>query len=145
MTFFINNLILGQTDSSSDSTCGVFGIACSIDGAPEKSMLKTILLANHSNKTQLLKWISSDDPQDQIHGYIGLYLMMRNSFHLSNAEKKQMKKVENSEIYVEYCSGCDYGKKEKINVLLAKKRLKGFYSWYKNFGWSGMKNIPYEY
>lgn len=132
-------MIFGQNDSSSDSTGGIFGLACSIDGAPEKTMLKTILLVNHSNKTQLLNWISSDNPQDKIHGYIGLYFMTRNGFRLSDAEKEQMKKVENLESYVEYCEGCDSGMKEKINLLLTKKRLKGYYSWYTHFGWTGMK------
>ena len=127
--------VFAQLKVPNIATCGRFGIACSIDGAPEESMIQTIYLANNLKRDSLLNWLKSSDPQNQIHGYIGLYFISQNGYHLSPEEKGLMKKIEQSEALVDYCEGCTILPKEKMVVLLSRKRLSGYYSWYSNFGW----------
>jgi hypothetical protein len=128
-----------QTSPDADSTGGIFGIACSIVGAPQKGMMRTCRLANNANRSELHKLIQSDNVQNKIHGYIGLYFMQRNGYELTEDEKKMMAYVKLIEAEVEYCEGCIFGLREKLNKLITPKRLKNYYSWYSNFGYRGSK------
>ena len=144
LVFFIlnNHTLFGQDTEMPDSVCGTFGIACSIVGHPQPSMLKTILHVNNANKDSLLRWLKSDRPQVNIHGYVGLYFMQRNGVRLSNVEREEMDIIKNSDGLVDYCSGCIFGNEGPLKELLTKKKLKMYYKWYQRFGYKDLKTFP---
>jgi hypothetical protein len=116
-------------------TCKGFGIACGIAGITPVPMMQTAYLVNHLDKSRLLTWLISENPYNQIHGYIGLYFMKRNGLTLTQEEKDLMKIVDHRETVIEYCQGCTLGLKDKISNLLTQKRIKGYYRWYIKSGY----------
>jgi hypothetical protein len=116
-------------------TCKGFGIACGIVGVPPVSMMQTIYLVNHLDKPRLLTWLISENPYNQIHGYIGLYFMTRNGLTLTQEEKDLMNIVDHRETTIEYCEGCIVGLHDNISNLLTQKRIKGYYRWYVKSGY----------
>src|SRR5215471_18759666 len=85
-----------QIVTSNDSTYGSFGIACGIGGEPEKSTVLMISLVNRNEKAKLLTLLESENPQNKIHGYVGLFFYEKNGHSLSHEEKKKMKEAQNS-------------------------------------------------
>ena len=114
----------------SDSLNMMFGYACGIGGSPLPYMLRTVKLVNNSEKEKLYAMLVSENPQDQIYGYVGLYFYKSNGNKLSKNETQQMKTVQQSEQIVTYCRGCFFGLEAPLKDLLRKKRLKSYYRWY---------------
>jgi hypothetical protein len=125
----VTDTAVAQFTMPVSDTCKTFGIACSIDGSPQQSMLQTIYLANNQKEAELLKWLKSDIPQNQIHGFIGLHFMKQNGFVLSPVENELMNKVQNSSSAIDYCMGCIFSS-QHLSSLLTKKNLKLYYTWY---------------
>ena len=126
----ITSATLAQTNQRSDSSCGTLGFACGIVGSTTESTLKMIQCANRKDKAMLLHWLNSSNPQDKVHGYVGLYFMERDGNKLTRKEKRIMKHTRDLNLYVSYCEGCDIGNKEKLNILLSKEKLAEFYRYY---------------
>ncbi|MGC4102146.1 hypothetical protein [Ferruginibacter sp.] len=92
-------------------------------------MLQTIYLVNNNRKEQLLKWLLSNNRQNNIYGFVGLYFLHRNGSKLSKQEMKSMNTVKKSNYRINSCIGCSFGNR-KMSKLLSNKRLKSYYSWY---------------
>jgi hypothetical protein len=120
-------------------TCSTFGIACGMVGLPQLSIMQTVYLVNKLDSVKLFTWLNSDNPQNQIHGYIGLYFMKRNGIALTEKQSRLMKKIEQSESRVNCCNGCIIGLKEKMSTLLNKKALTSYYKWYLRKDYEGIK------
>src|SRR6516225_5693592 len=101
-----------QSISKTDSVCGIFGIACGYSATPEESTMKMIRLVNQNDKAQLLNWMNSNNPQNKIHGFVGLYFMKRNGYSLSKDEKGQVDAAKRSNPVIDYCSGCISGTRD---------------------------------
>ena len=137
--FFAIILVSGRSQIafSPDSACGRFGIACGIAGSPEKSTITMISLVNNNDKTQLLNWLVSNNPQNKIHGLVGLYFIEKNGQKLSQEEKDKMKEAQNSHDIVDCCMGCAFGLKKDIVDLTTRRMLHMYYHWYLKCGWVG--------
>jgi hypothetical protein len=133
LLIFLNcKIVFGQSNSivKNDSACGTFGYACGIDGTPPASMIKTLMLVNHNDKAKLVSWSQSDNAQNRIYGLVGLYFLKRNGITFSKEEDVVIQNNRNSEILVNYCQGCAFGRTGMLKNLLTNKKLKSYYNWY---------------
>ena len=74
LLLMFGHAVLAQYSVPISDTCGRFGIACYHSGSPQNSMLQTIYLVNKQDKSKLVSWLKSNIPENQVHGYIGLFL-----------------------------------------------------------------------
>jgi len=126
-------------NSSKDSITQLFGYACGITGSPQPFTVKTIRYVNNVDSVKIRNLATSDNPQEKIHGLLGLYLLGQNGFILSTIDKELIKAAKVDSIEVEVCEGCYFGLRRSFKYLLDKKNLKSFYNWYKLAGWKNLK------
>ncbi|HEX7844555.1 MAG TPA: hypothetical protein VF476_02075 [Chitinophagaceae bacterium] len=105
-------------------------------------MLQTVVYVNNSENTKLLQWLISSNPQNKVHGYVGLYFMKKNGYKLSKIEEDEMKKLEKAEDTIDHCLGCIFGLTSSIKSLITKKNLAYYYKWYSRFGYKTMTVMP---
>lgn len=134
LVFLLLSIVPSAQLNYKDSLNVMFGHACGIGGSALPYMLRTVKLVNNSDKSKLLAMLVSANPQDKIHGYVGLYFFKRNGNKLDDSVLQQMKRVKKSDEIVTYCRSCFYGLHAAMKELLKRKRLQTYYNWYKFTG-----------
>ena len=131
----------GQTQPviKSDSLTHMFGYACGIGGSPMPFMLTTIKLVNSYDSIEIRKLAYSDNPQERIHGILALYFLKRNGSILTKSDKEIFEVSKKSDVSVNVCEGCAFGRKRTFRYLLSNKNLKAYYDWYDKSGWKNFR------
>ncbi|RZM30319.1 MAG: hypothetical protein EOO88_01130 [Pedobacter sp.] len=115
-----------------DTHCTYLSQFCTVKGLPEPSISQVYDLVNAGHSKQLVHWLHSADPQDQVHGYIGIWLLKKKKgFVPTLAMLERMMDIEHSIDFVNFCMSGYSERYGLVGTAVTSRNLQSHYRQYK--------------
>ena len=98
------------------------GFACYFEGSPSKTVQKVTNKLNNKNYKAISKLLTSDNNAERFMAVITLEKLAElKRYELTQAEKKLITEIKQSNELVSICSGCTYFEKVSLKEILTEK------------------------